>query len=188
MGFDDIIQDGNRFLYALKVPKDRIAVFIGEKGVTKRKLADTLAVKLEIDSPECEVTVTSPDSLALMVAKDVVKAIARGFNPDVALQLTKQDFVLELLDISEFASSKDAIIRLRGRVIGMNGKSRSAIEEMTECDVVVYGKTVAIIGETERASIAKRAVEALLSGSQHAAVYKWLEKQRRKLHEQEMHG
>lgn len=176
---EDIIQDGESFVFQLKVPKDRIAVFIGEKGVTKRKLQDYLNVRMDIDSREGEVTLISQDSFKLYIAKDVVKAIARGFNPEIAQLLLKQDYVFELIDVSDYVSSKEGIQRLKGRVIGVQGKSRTAIEHLTECFVSVYGKTVAIIGETTKASIAKRAVESLLGGSQHAGVYKWLEKQRR---------
>lgn len=176
---DDIVQDGEGFIFQLKVPKDRIAVFIGEKGVTKRKLQDHLGVQMDVDSREGEVTLISQDSFKLYIAKDIIKAIARGFNPEIAQLLLKQDYVFELIDISDYVSSKEGIQRLKGRVIGVQGKSRSTIENLTECFISVYGKTVAIIGETNHVMVARKAVESLLSGSQHAAVYKWLEKQRR---------
>lgn len=183
MGFDDIVQEGDVFTYSLKVPKDRIAVFIGEKGRTKRKLKSDLDVTLNIDAREGEVTATSSDSLKLYIAKDVLRAIARGFNPEIAELLLRQDYVFEMIEMSDYATSANAMKRLKGRVIGFQGKSWKTIETLTECFLSVYGKTVCIVGEMNRANIAKRAVEALLSGSQHAAVYKWLEKQRRNFHE-----
>lgn len=179
MPHDEILQDGDGFTYSLKVPKDRVAIFIGEKGSMKKQLDDELDVKLDVDSREGEITVLSKDSLKLYIAKDVLKAIARGFNPEIATLLLKPDYAFELIDISEFTTSKDGLKRLKGRVIGMEGKSWKTIEQLTECYLSVYGKTVCIIGELTRVSIAKRAVEALLGGSQHAAVYKWLERQKR---------
>jgi ribosomal RNA assembly protein len=69
--------------------------------------------------------------------------------------------------------------RLKGRVIGAKGKARKAIEELTQTNISVYGKTIAIIGEIQNVGTARRAIESLLMGSMHATVFKWLEKQRR---------
>ena len=63
MGNDDIIQEGKHFLYTLKAPKDRIAVFIGDKGRMKKQLKDELSVDLEIDSREGDIVARSEDSL-----------------------------------------------------------------------------------------------------------------------------
>jgi ribosomal RNA assembly protein len=52
----------------------------------------------------------------------------------------------------------------------------------------VYGKTIGIIGECANTAIARRAVESLLTGSTHASVYKWLEKNRREMKRKEMMG
>jgi len=71
--------------------------------------------------------------------------------------------------------------RLKGRVIGADGKTRRIIEDMTETYVTVYGKTIGIIGETSNVSLARRAIESLLRGSPHSSVYKWLENQRRNI-------
>ena len=88
--------------------------------------------------------------------------------------------MFEQVNIGDYMKSKDASMqRLRGRVIGKEGKSRKYIEEMTETHISVYGKTIGIIGETEDASIARQAIENLLKGSQHNSVYHWLEKKRK---------
>ena len=179
MVFDEILQEEDHFVYSFKVPKDRVAIFIGNKGSMKRQLREDLGLQLDVDSHEGEVTASCDDSLKLYIGKDVLKAIARGFNPEVAMLLLKPDYSFELIDISEYTHSKDGLKRLKGRVIGMEGKSWKAIEQLTDCYLSVYGKTVGIIGELTRVPIAKRAIEALLRGSQHAAIYKWLERQKR---------
>jgi ribosomal RNA assembly protein len=51
---------------------------------------------------------------------------------------------------------------------------------MTGVKIVVYGKTVSLIGELEKVNLVKRAVEMLLSGSLHSTVYRLLEKQAHK--------
>jgi len=167
------------FQQGLKVPKDRIAVIIGEKGKTKRDLEDALGVKVHVDSDEGEVTLSGRDSIMIYTASEVVKAIARGFNPDVATLLLKTDYQLEIINVTDYAEGQKAIQRLRGRVIGEGGKARRTVEELTDAFISVYGKTVCIIGEADSASAAKRGIDALLSGAPHATVYRLLEKLRR---------
>ena len=168
------------YVYELKIPQDRVAVLIGKEGSVKKDLEEATKTKIKIDSQEGDVFISGDDALGLYSAREVIKAIGRGFNPDVALLLLKPDYCFEVIDIKDYAGkSKDTIIRLKGRVIGSEGKSRKLIEELTECYVCVYGKTIAIVGEPEKAQIARQAVEYLLKGSTHSSVYKFLEKKRR---------
>ena len=49
---------------------------------------------------------------------------------------------------NDYSREKSHVIRMRGRVIGAEGKSRVTIEHLTETFMVVYGKTISIIGST----------------------------------------
>ena len=167
------------FLYEIKVPKDRIAVVIGVKGDVKKQLQEFGACSIDIDSREGLITVKGNDSLKLFTIQNIIKAIGRGFNPEIAQLLLKQDYALEIISLNEFNPKKTHQIRLKGRIIGEKGKSRRMIEQLTGTFISVYGKTIAIIGVVDSVVTAKRAVESLLTGSKHATVYKWLEKQRR---------
>lgn len=169
------------YSYELKVPKNRVAVIIGKDGSVKKEIEESTKTKLNIDSKEGDIFVSGEDALGLYTAREIIKAIGRGFNPDVAKLLLKQDYIFEVVDLSEYVKSKDAMVRLKGRVIGKEGKSRRLIEELTESSISVFGKTISIIGQPESAANAKQAVESLLRGSTHANVYKWLEKRRREL-------
>ncbi|ADG13388.1 KH domain protein [Methanocaldococcus infernus ME] len=169
----------------IKVPKDRIGVLIGKGGEVKKRIEDELKVKIKIDA-DGTVTIYSKnneDPLALWKAKDIVKAIARGFNPEIALRLLSDDYVLEIINIEDYAKSENSLRRLKGRVIGKEGKSRRYIEELTGASVSVYGKTVSIVGEADQVQIAKEAVEMLLRGASHSRTYKFLERERQKLKE-----
>lgn len=169
------------YSYELKIPKERVAVFIGKQGEVKKSIEDETKSKINVDSREGDIFVSGEDALGLYTAREVIKAIGRGFNPDVAKLLLRNDYVLEVVSMVEFAKSKESMKRLKGRVIGKEGKSRRLIEQLTESYICVFGKTIGIIGEPESATAAKQAVEALLRGSNHASVYKWLEKRRRSL-------
>ncbi|MBN2881713.1 RNA-processing protein [Candidatus Woesearchaeota archaeon] len=169
------------YSYEIKIPKERVAVLIGTKGAFKKHLEDTTGTKLDIDSKEGNVVVSGSDAVTLFATRELIKAVGRGFNPELAMQLLKQDSLFELLDINEYARTKNDSIRLKGRVIGNEGKSRKVIENLTECSISVYGKTIGIIGKIEMVPIAKKAIESLLTGSPHASVYSWLERKRREV-------
>jgi len=170
------------FSYELKIPQERVAVLIGKNGEVKKNIEEDTKTKIKVDSLEGDIFVYGKDALGLYTAREIIRAIGRGFNPEIAKLLLKQDYAFEYIDLAEYAGkSKNTLLRLKGRVIGKDGKSRQLIEELSEAYVSVYGKTVCIIGTAESASIAKRAVEYLLQGSTHASVYKWLENKRREM-------
>ncbi len=177
----------DEFAYELKIPKERVAVLIGKEGSVKKRLEEDTKTKMEVDSKEGDIVLRGEDALLLYSAREVIKAIGRGFNPDVAMLLLKQDYAFELIPITDFVG-ENHIVRIKGRVIGQDGKSRRIIEELTESYICVYGKTVGIIGTHENLVAAKRAIESLLSGSPHAGVYKFLEKRRKELKRQEFLG
>jgi len=169
------------FSYELKIPQERVAVLIGKKGEIKEQLEKETKTKIDVDSDEGDVFVKGEDALGLYSTREIVKAIGRGFNPETAMLLLKQDYSFELVNVADYAKTNESVRRLKGRVIGQEGRSRRLIEEMTECYISVYGKTIGIIGEASNVAMARRAVESLLQGSPHAGIYKWLEKQRRTL-------
>ncbi len=170
-----------RYEYQLKIPKERIAVLIGKEGDIKKKLEEETDTEINIDSKEGEVTVSGSDALDLLTAREIIKAVGRGFNPEIAMLLLKPDYGLEIISINDYAKTSNDAIRLKGRVIGKEGKARRIIEDMTGCSISVYGKTLAIIGESEKLAIARKAVDSLLKGSPHSRIYRWLERQRRQM-------
>ncbi len=176
------------FGYEMKVPVSRVAVLIGKNGEVKKQIESATHIKVSVDSDEGDVFLKGSDAVGMYSAKEVITAIGRGFNPDVAQLLLKGDYVFEQINIAEHAKTKSSMTRLKGRIIGADGKSRRLIEELSETHVCVFGKTVSIIGESENAAVARRAIEQLLRGSKHSTVYNWLEKNRRELKRKEALG
>jgi len=168
------------FSYQIKIPKDRIAVLIGKKGEIKKQIEENTNTKISVDSKEGEITVSGEDAIMLYTTRDLIRAIARGFNPEIAFLLLKQDYAFDILNLPDF-DNPSQLARIKGRVIGRDGRSREIIEEHTEAYVSVYGKTICIIGLTENVVVARRAIEMLLKGSPHSNVYKWLERMRREM-------
>lgn len=166
----------------IKIPKERVAILIGKNGKTKNLIEKKTKIILDIDSKEGIAVISDEDSVKIYLVEKIIKAIARGFNPDIALSLLKEDNSFELIDINDFSKSKNRLKVLRGRIIGTQGKARNILERVTDTSIEVYGKTVGIIGELNNVTLARQAVINLLNGSKHANVYAWLEKQKKKLY------
>ena len=168
------------FSYDLKIPRDRIAVLIGTKGEVKREIEEHTHTSIDVDSKEGDITIKGEDALGLYNAREVIKAISRGFNPEFARLLLKGDYALEIVSLGDYGlKEKNQFLRFKGRVIGREGKSRKTIEQLTDTYLVVYGKTIGIIGYPMDVANARKAIESLIGGSPHSHVYKWLEKKRR---------
>ncbi len=171
----------------LKIPKERVGVLIGPEGKIKKIIENKLSVELQIDSESGDVAIMlaekAEDPSLLFRAKDVVTAIGRGFSPEYAFRLIRDDeAILDVIDLRTFfGRSESDIRRVKGRIIGMNGKTRGIIEELTNTHVAVYGHTVSIIGGIEEAHVAREAIQMLIDGNMHSAVYRFLHKRRREL-------
>lgn len=123
------------------------------------------------------------DPSLLFRAKDVVNALGRGFSPEHAFRLIRdEEAILDMIDLrTVFGRSESDIKRVKGRIIGMNGKTRRIVEELTDTNVAVYGHTVSIIGTVDQTDIAREAIQMLVRGSMHATVYRFLNRKRREL-------
>jgi len=171
----------------VKIPRERIGVLIGPDGCVKRYIERKLSVQLDIESQTGDITITqnkdASDPSLLFKAKDTVLAIGRGFSPERAYKLLEdEDTMLAIIDLREiFGRSPSDIKRIKGRLIGKEGKTRKIMEEMTEAYISVHGHTVSIIGGVEQAEIAREAINRLIKGSQHVTVYRFLQRKRQEL-------
>ena len=131
-----------------------------------------------------DVQITAEESLNTFIAVPIVRAIGRGFNPEIATLLARDNFHLEIVDLRMFAKDSNAKMqRIRARLIGTQGKAWKMIEQLTNCYLAVHGRTAAVIGGVEEVQIARQAVEKLLGGSPHGNVYRFIESQMENLHQ-----
>ena len=168
----------------VRIPEERVGVVIGPGGATKRSIEERTGAVLEIEAAEGTVVVRSDDSgdpIGAMRARDIVLAIGRGFSPERAARLLKEDTYLGVIDIKRVTGRKEkaALWRVRSRLIGTKGRARERIEELSGASVSVFGSTVALIGLEKQLVSATRAVELLLRGSEHSVVFHMLARMRR---------
>ncbi len=170
------------FEQIVKMPQDRIGVLVGKGGEVKSRVEEQCLVTISVDSETGDVHVASAGDVSNtepFKAVNIITAIARGFSPQRAFRLLEEDTILEVIDLREYVGkSRRALTRIRGRIIGFNGKSRRLIEELTGAGVSIYGHTAAIIGTAGETRAAADAVKKLASGSAHRSVYKNLQKVR----------
>ena len=163
----------------MKLPKDRIGVLIGKDGAIKKRVEEATKCRIDINPKTETVKIECEDAIGFLKAKDIVNAIAAGFNAETALKLLDGEFtILEVIDLSNFIPPS-AMQRIKGRIIGKEGKMRKMIEEMLVVDVSIHDKTVAIIGEPENVNAAREAIMMLIDGAQHSTVQRFLERKRR---------
>lgn len=167
--------------YELKIPRKRIAVLVGKHGKDKRNIERATGCKIDVNS-EGEVIIKGEDNLKCYECVNVARAIGRGCRPEVAMQLTKEDNCSEIIDITNYSGkNKDKQKRIKGRIIGKDGKIRRTIEFLSDTSMVVYGKTVCIVGHMENVSIARNAVNDILKGAPHGPVLGVVEKKMKAL-------
>jgi len=163
----------------MKVAQNRVGVLIGKGGQVKKELEEKTGTKISIDSQEGMVKVEGESAVPFLRAVEVINAINRGFSPERAFSLLEdEDLLLDVIDLSMVADTPRQLDRIRGRIIGRDGRAREQIEHMTNTQISVMGKTIALIGLPEHIKVARAAIDMLIEGAPHEAVFSYLEKKR----------
>ncbi len=152
----------------IKIPHERLPVLIGKNGVIKRQIEKQTKTKILIE----EEVIIEGDSLNVLTAENIVKAIGRGFSPVKAKILLKEETSLAIMELPKNENTQK---RLKARLIGTSGKCRRNIERLTGTQISVYGKTVSIIGGYDNVDLAEQGVSKIIKGMSHRFVYKFLE-------------
>ena len=167
----------------VKIPDDRIGVLIGQGGETMREIEERAEVRLDIDSESGNVRIEKVgDPVKGLKGPDIVKAVGRGFSPEVALGLLDDDMMIfEIVDIGAATRNRRDMRRQKGRLIGEDGRTRELMEELTGASITIYGSTLATIGGPKQVEAVREAAEMILDGAPHGTVYSVLEERRQEL-------
>lgn len=154
----------------ITVPKNRIKI---ANECVKDMLSFLKDVK--ITSQENSFFIEGENVINVYKAYNILLAIGRGFGKDDSMLLLNDEYRIEIVPIEAFAKTRNRQIVLKGRVIGKEGKTKKLIEKYTKTKIVVFGKTIGIIGKWDCVKVAREAIEMFLRGSKHSSVYKNLE-------------
>jgi ribosomal RNA assembly protein len=158
----------------VKIPQERMPVLIGKEGSVKKELERKTSTKITVrEDVEIE-----GETFDVMLAANIVKAIARGFSPENAFLLLDEEYELNVITLS--GETDKTIKRLMGRVIGTEGRTRKKIEDMCGAKISIYGKTIAIIARGPGLDAATKCVETLIKGKTHGYAYKVMDDVRKK--------
>ena len=160
-------------------------MLIGKGGETRRMLEEASGATIEIDSKSGEVMAdwgeSEADPVIRMKMPDVIVAIGRGLAPKRAVQLIEDEVFLKMYDIRDWVGRQpNQTRRMRSRLIGRNGRIRTLIEEISNCEMAIYGSTVLVIGDEDGLALANPAIEGILRGSEHSTVLHGLEQDRKR--------
>ncbi len=165
----------------LEISPERVGALIGKDGEVKKTIEEKTGCKLRVDGESGVVKIECEDAIGFMRARDAVRAISHGFSPDVALRLLDEEMaMLEVIDLTNYVSEK-ALQRVKGRIIGKEGKMRKQMEDVLGVKISIQGKYVAILGDAENVAAAREAVMMLVEGAQHSTVMKFMERKRREM-------
>ena len=158
----------------VSIPEDRINLLKKMKG-WKEKLKEFLDIEVYTG----EDVIISGEALQVIRGEEIVKAFGRGFDFEDSLDLLDEEYFLELINVGEFTGkSKSRQVTLRGRVIGEGGRTKKTIVKYADVKIVIYGKTISVIGKPQNIKIARNAIEMILSGSKHNSVYRFLQEKK----------
>jgi ribosomal RNA assembly protein len=162
----------------IRIPEERLNILIGKEGQTKKSIEERCKVKLEISDGTVQINGAPAE---VFFATDIVKAIGRGFAPRKAFKLLNSDFILNIIPLREITHSEKAMIRIKGRVIGEEGKIKKLIEESADSFISVYGSTISIISKVDTMEYAREAIGMIIDGAPHSTVLNYLAKARREI-------
>lgn len=175
-------QEDTDMMQEVKIAGSRVGVLIGKAGATKKDLETKTHTTITVDSKEglVKVEATDENTISLLRAVEIINAINRGFSPERAFEMIEdEDLLLDVIDLSAMAEGPRQLDRLRGRIIGKDGRAREQIEDMTDVEISVFGKTVALIGYPEQMKTARAAIDMLIEGVPHENVFAFLDKKKK---------
>ncbi len=138
----------------------------------KKRLEEKLNIKITNRGKEVYFSGKPIDEYA---AGLVLEALNFGFPYSTAILIKEEDFIFEIINIKDHTKRHD-LERVRGRIIGKEGKTKNALQQLTKCFFEVKDNNVGIIGHPEHIENAQQAIISIIKGAKQSNVYAFLEK------------
>ncbi|WP_054857993.1 KH domain-containing protein [Vulcanisaeta sp. JCM 16159] len=175
-----MISDYMKGGFRLVVEKNRLKAI----SDSVKAIEEEFGVKVIIDNDKGEVTIIPGSNTnfdQLMKAKNIIEAISYGFDYNDAQNLRSDDYTLEIIDLRDYVDKDKSnhISRIKARIIGEDGRAKRVLQELTDTNIAIGDKYIAILGLYENVKVAREAIEMLIRGRQHTTVYRWIQNWRR---------
>uniref|UniRef100_A0A7S4KM68 KRR-R motif-containing protein 1 n=1 Tax=Paramoeba aestuarina TaxID=180227 RepID=A0A7S4KM68_9EUKA len=104
-------------------------------------------------------TARTSDPISILYARDFCKLIARSVPVQMAKRVFDDDISYEILNIGGMCNNTQVFVKRRERLVGPGGgQTLKTLEILSDCYILVQGKTVSIIGPEAGLKKAKKIV------------------------------
>ncbi len=162
----------------LYITKERLKSLRSDPNMV-RQVEKACNCKVDVGS-DGTIEIGSKDAFGEFNAKNIIYAFGRGFEMETALKLLNPEFYFRIIDLGQIESKPERIKQLKARIIGIDGKAKRYIEEVSMASISVYGDTVSIIGNITQVSEAETAINTIIDGGTHRLAYIRMEAMHRK--------
>eukprot|EP01117_Protostelium_nocturnum_P000928 TRINITY_DN1125_c0_g1_i1.p1 TRINITY_DN1125_c0_g1~~TRINITY_DN1125_c0_g1_i1.p1 ORF type:complete len:371 (-),score=117.26 TRINITY_DN1125_c0_g1_i1:72-1184(-) len=127
------------------------------------KSLNPLHIKCELDLIDGKMNVRTTrstwDPYSIVKARDLMKLLSRSMPFQSAVKVLEDDMFCDTIKIDSFTNNAEKFNKRRQRLIGPNGATMKAIELLSNCKVVVQGKTVVSLGPHKGVKWVRQIVE-----------------------------
>ena len=138
----------------------------------KAEIGKKLHIKISLNGRQA---IIEGDSVDEYTATQVLEALSFGFSAKKALLLVEPDMLLRKIHIRDYTRRKN-LKDVRARIIGTEGKTKRTIESISDCEIVINGNEVGIIGLVDNIESATIGLKNIVKGSKQANVYNFMER------------
>jgi ribosomal RNA assembly protein len=152
----------------LYITEERLRALKGEQKAL-HSIERACSCKLSVEDEMVEIS--GSDAFLEFTAKNILYAFGRGFAMEDAMKLRDPDCYFKLVDLKQIASNAKRVKQIKARIIGIEGRAKKYIEQVSMAKISVYGDTVGMIGSIEQTAEAETAINTLVDGGTHKLAY-----------------